>query len=85
MAGRELNHVYCVHCGTKNKIAEKDASGIKSCTKCRRQPVSMLALLTDVGLWGEEHGTCPACQHANVPLNTFCFVCGTKWREAQKS
>jgi formate dehydrogenase maturation protein FdhE len=83
MPGRELDHLYCVHCGTKNRIEEKkEGPGLKSCSKCKRQPVTAMALLTDVGLTGLEYGRCSKCEHANLMLHTYCFNCGAEWRKA---
>jgi hypothetical protein len=78
---REPNHIFCVQCGTSNLIQEKEGGGIKSCSKCKKQIVTMIGLLTDLHLTSEEYGECAKCKHANLSLHTHCFFCGAKWRE----
>lgn len=76
---RELNVVWCAHCGTKQPklyIETLPEGGMPACPKCGLRPVSLRALLLAAGVTSDDYNDCPTCKAPNGN-NQFCFGCGT--------
>lgn len=80
--GEQIDHLYCVHCGTNNKI-ELPIDGkpnLGPCTKCKLFTVSPFALLLALGLHSDESNPCPSCKRQNSINHAWCFACGQSFK-----